>query len=228
MILSCPACEQTYFADDESIGSEGRNVTCASCGHEWFERPSGTPPGDEALARGAHERYLEAVRLRRKRRSRLTAIAVWAIMLTLFTGGLASAVIWRDDVVRHWPESASTYARLGLDVNRFGVEFENIERSRELRGTVPVLTVSADIRNVSAHTREAPAVRVGLLDDFGREIAHIFAEVTPARIAPGEAGRFSAVVENPPPDSYRLDLRFLPAGAVPPAQEMRAEAAPEP
>lgn len=211
MIVTCPACETSYFADDSTLGKEGAQLTCISCGHVWFEQVEGVPASDEALARGAHERYLEAVRLRGRRRSRLVAMSVWVVVALAFVGAFAAAVVLRDDVVRAWPESASAYEWVGLDVNRFGVDFENIERSRELRGTLPVITVAADVRNITEQTQIAPRVRVGLLDDFGREIAHMFADVSPNRLEAGEVGRFTAVLENPPADSYSLDLRFVPA-----------------
>ena len=208
MIVTCPACENSYFVDDSTLGRDGAELTCISCGHAWFEEVEGHV-GDETLARGAHERYLEAVRLRGRRRSRIVATSVWALVCALVVGGLGTAVYYRDDVARRWPQSASAFALIGLDVNRFGVDFENIQRSRELRGTIPVLSVSADVRNITSKPQPAPRVRVGLLDDFGREIAHMFADVSPDTIPAGGTGHFSAVLENPPAESYSLDLRFV-------------------
>ncbi|MCI4645454.1 MAG: zinc-ribbon domain-containing protein [Hyphomonadaceae bacterium] len=209
MIVTCPACENSYFVEDSTLGQGRAELTCVSCSHVWFEEVEGGRVGDETLARGAHERYLEAVRLRGRRRSRFVATTVWALVMTLIAGGLGAAVFYRDEVARAWPQSASAFALIGLEVNRFGVDFENIQRSRELRGTVPVLSVSADVRNITDKPREAPRVRVGLLDDFGREVAHIFVAIEPSLIPAGEAGHFSAVLENPPAESYSLDLRFV-------------------
>lgn len=209
MILTCPACDRAYFADDASIGREGRQITCESCGHAWHEQGEAAASSEEALTRGAHERYLDAVRLRRKARAKTTAIVIWGTLIAFLSGAAVTATLMRNDLARAWPESASVFRAAGLEVNRFGVDFENIQRSRELQGTVPVLTVSADVRNVTKKSQPAPLVRVGLLDDFDREVAHLFATVEPASIPAGSAARFSAVLENPPPDSYRLDLRFV-------------------
>ncbi|MEM9740899.1 MAG: zinc-ribbon domain-containing protein [Pseudomonadota bacterium] len=223
MIVTCPACETSYFVEDSTLGQEGAQLTCISCGHAWFEQVEGIAATDEALTRGAHERYLEAVRLRGQRRSRFVAASIWMVMAVVFAGGIVASVVWRADVVRAWPESASAYEWVGLDVNRFGVDFENIERSRKLRGTLPILSVSADVRNVTDETQIAPRVRIGLLDEFDREIAHMFAQVDPTTLAPGQVGRFSAVLENPPADSYSLDLRFVPVSEAPARADQSAQ-----
>ncbi len=209
MILTCPACETQYFADDSTIGSEGRSVSCAACGHAWFVRAVGETDNTTQSTPAAHERYLEMVRNRRKKRSRATSVIVWLVSGSAFAATIIAAVMLRDDVARAWPQSASIYRAVGLDVNSFGLDFENVERKRELKGTMPVLSVAADVRNVTRSERDAPTVRVGLLDDYGREIAFILADIEPARIASGEAGRFEAILENPPVDSYSLSLRFI-------------------
>lgn len=209
MILTCPACETQYFADESTIGTEGRSVKCATCGHAWFFRAEGAETGAADTSPGAHERYLEMVRIRRTRRSRRTAIAVWLVAGSAFAAALAAAVILRNDVARAWPQSASLYTALGMQVNRFGLDFRNVERKRELKGTMPVLSVAADVHNISRRAQDAPVVRVGLLDDYGREIAFMLADVQPEQIAAGETGRFEAVLENPPVESYSLSLRFM-------------------
>lgn len=209
MILTCPACDRAYFADDASIGREGRQITCESCGHVWHEQGEASVASEEALTRGAHERYLEAVHLRKKARAKTIALAIWGTLIAFLAGAVITATLMRNEVARAWPQSASIFRSVGLDVNRFGVDFENIQRSRELQGTVPVLTVSADVRNVTGKSQPAPLVRVGVLDDFDREVAHLFAPVEPATIPAGGAAHFTAVFENPPAESYTLDLRFV-------------------
>lgn len=214
MILTCPACEFSCYLDDSTISPVGQEMTCAACGHSWFHEAEDSAAGEEKLARGAHERYLEAVRMKRKARSRSAAITIWASALVLFIGALTGAVLMRNTVVDQWPASASAFSALGLEVNRFGVSFENVERSRQLRGTVPILTITADVRNITDRPRPAPVVRVGLIDDFGRELAHMYADIGVPIIGAGETVSFSAVLENPPADSYRLRLRFVDSEEV--------------
>lgn len=38
MILTCPECASRYFVDDSKVGSAGRVVRCAGCGHRWTAR----------------------------------------------------------------------------------------------------------------------------------------------------------------------------------------------
>jgi predicted Zn finger-like uncharacterized protein len=38
MILTCPECASRYFVDDSKVGSAGRVVRCAACGHRWTAR----------------------------------------------------------------------------------------------------------------------------------------------------------------------------------------------
>jgi predicted Zn finger-like uncharacterized protein len=38
MILDCTVCDARYLLADSAIGSEGRQVRCARCGHSWLAR----------------------------------------------------------------------------------------------------------------------------------------------------------------------------------------------
>ncbi|MEM0984981.1 MAG: MJ0042-type zinc finger domain-containing protein [Pseudomonadota bacterium] len=208
MIITCDVCQTTYHADAGSIGPDGRQVKCASCGHSWFVRADEPSSGSRPGTSPAHTTYLRTVHERQVKRSRIAALSAWAGTAAVAFSLLAAAVIQRDSVVKRFPAMATAYAAIGLPANRFGVAFENIDRRRELVGTVPVLTVAADVRNQTGRPVDAPRVRIGLLDTHGTRIAEFEADVQPAKIPPGEAGQFRAVMENPPADSYTLDLRF--------------------
>jgi len=209
MILTCPECETQYFADDSTIGESGRTVKCATCGHSWFVGPEGAKPGEASL--GAHETYRLKVRERRRRKSRNAAFSAWTTTAAALLLILAGAVLFRGEVVKRWPESASTFAAIGMPVNRFGLEFLETEAERFFDGTTPILEVRGAVRNSSANTVAAPNVRVILLDDQGQQVAEAYAPVTPASIPEDATAIFTARIENPPFESFELELDFVPA-----------------
>lgn len=209
MILTCPECETQYFADDSTIGESGRTVKCATCGHSWFVGPEGAKPGEATL--GAHETYRLKVRERRRRKSRNAAFSAWTATAAAAGMVLAGLILLRGEVVKIWPESASTYATIGMPVNRFGLEFMETEAERFFDGTTPILEVRGAVRNSAGKTVTAPNVRVILLDDEGEQVAEAYAPITPTSIPEDATAIFTARIENPPFESFELELGFVPA-----------------
>ena len=210
MILTCPDCDTQYFAEDSTIGDSGRTVKCATCGHSWFVGPEGAGPAPTSLA-GAHEAYRQKVRERRLRKSRSAALTAWLVTAGLFALTLGGAVLFRKSVVQSWPQSASAFAAIGLNVNRFDLDFLETEAERFFDGTTPILEVRGTVQNISKSDVRAPRVRVNLLNDKEELVAQAFASVTPATIPAQATARFSARIENPPFESFELELSFVPA-----------------
>jgi predicted Zn finger-like uncharacterized protein len=230
MILTCPSCETQYFADDDTIGEAGRSVKCAACGHAWHVHGGeGAASGAPIAAGGAHETYREKVRERRQRKSRFAASMAWFVSGILFAGVLASGLIFRNDVVRVWPEAANAYKALGFEVNRFGLDFNTIEPSRTFDGTTPVLTVKGTVVNISSVTQPGADVRIGLRDENGDEVGVLTATMSLWSLPPGEQASFEASMENPPVAAFELELSFVDsAGTQTEVQEGgRVVAAPE-
>ena len=119
-------------------------------------------------------------------------------------------------MVKIWPESATAYKRVGFSVNRFGLEFTNIERSRTFNDTIPVVTVSGKVVNVARSTVDTPAVRVGLTDERGKEVALKYGSVTPGALGAGATGEFKIVLEQAPMESFEIELSFVDRADVPP------------
>lgn len=239
MILTCPSCETQYFADDDTIGEAGRSVKCAACGHAWHVHGAdGVASNGSIAASGAHETYRERVRERRQRKSRFAASMAWFISGVIFAGLLASALVFRNDIVRIWPESAKTYKALGLEVNRFGLDFNTIEHSRTFDGTTPVLTVTGTVLNISSITQPGADVRIGLRDEDGEEVGVMMASISPWSLAPGGEASFEAKLANPPAAAFDLELSFVDSagtrtdaqagGSVEAASESKASVSGEP
>jgi predicted Zn finger-like uncharacterized protein len=220
MILTCPSCSTHYFADDSTIGESGRTVKCAACGHSWFVHPKSLAEDRPALP--AHQVYRERVREQRRQKSKLFAVLSWLFTGCLFAGVTAAAFVYRNDVVKVWPQSASAYRLAGLDVNRFGLDFADIERARTFNDTIPIVTVTGRAVNVARTEVETPGVRVDLRDESGKIVATEYSFVTPLMLEPGAAGQFGVVVEPAPIESFEVVVSFVARSAVPddpPSQE---------
>jgi predicted Zn finger-like uncharacterized protein len=213
MILTCPSCSTHYFADDSTIGESGRTVKCAACGHSWFVQPKSV--ADEKPAAPAHEVYRERLREQRREKSRFAAVFSWLFTGSLFVAATIAAFFFRNDVVKVWPQSAAAYQLAGLEVNRFGMDFADIERARTFNDTIPIVTVTGRAINVANTSVETPGVRVDLRDEAGKVVATRYSFVTPRNLEPGGSGQFGVVVEPAPVESFEIVVSFVERSAVP-------------
>ena len=213
MILTCPSCSTHYFADDSTIGESGRTVKCAACGHSWFVQPKSL--AEDKPAAPAHEVYRERLREQRREKSKLFAVLSWLFTGSLFVAATIAAFFFRNDVVKVWPQSAAAYQLAGLDVNRFGLDFADIERARTFNDTIPIVTVTGRAVNVANSAVETPGVRVDLRDEAGKIVATEYSFVTPGELEPGASGQFGVVVEPAPVESFEIVVSFVERAAVP-------------
>ncbi len=213
MILTCPSCSTHYFADDSTIGESGRTVKCAACGHSWFVQPKSL--AEDKPAAPAHEVYRERLREQRREKSKLFAVLSWLLTGSLFVAATIAAFYFRNDVVKVWPQSAAAYQLAGLDVNRFGLDFADIERTRTFNDTIPIVSVTGRAINVANSSVETPGVRIDLRDERGKVVATEFSFVTPRELEPGESGQFGVVVSPAPIESFEIVVSFVERSAVP-------------
>jgi len=40
MLLTCSSCNSKYLVNSADLKPNGRNVKCAACGHNWFQKPN--------------------------------------------------------------------------------------------------------------------------------------------------------------------------------------------
>ncbi|MBU6372995.1 MAG: zinc-ribbon domain-containing protein [Alphaproteobacteria bacterium] len=240
MILTCPSCQTRYFADDSSIGANGRTVRCASCSHTWFcQGPlvlDQNAPDDLLPAASASERppltrdQVERMRLaasgmggspvarlrqqqaERERRDRVrVAIGAWTGAGVALAASAAGAVVFREDIATMWPNAAGAFAAVGLDVNVYGLEFSDLDIDRTFEGPTPVLVVRGAVRNIGADEKSVPVLRLALRDAKGEEVYSWLAKVEAPVVQPGGAAPFTAVLDNPPSQAVDLEVTFASA-----------------
>lgn len=251
MILTCPSCATSYFTPNEAIGPGGRTVRCKECKHTWratLDEPlelsvSSNPapetasftPRDEAepesLAETPAPELPRAFRARAEQQRRLRRAAthgvIWAGIASGFAALLASAWLFRVEVVEMAPRAAQAYAAVGLTVNPTGLDFEAIT-AKPLPSDPGKVLVSGALRNVRDNERTAPPVRVALLDAAGAEIDHAVVRIDAAPVLPGKVQGFAAVIADPGARGQGIGVHFVldapPAKAEPrPAAPVHAD-----
>lgn len=232
MILVCPSCDTRYFTEDAHLGKEGRKVRCASCGHSWFAKPpaEGSIAAAEstgltrqqverlrqtaaanAMARtGPHSEIRQREANRRRRNRAMAGVIAWTMGFAIFAGVASAAVVLRNQVTDAWPRTASLYKMVGLDVNRYGLDFEGVDAKRSFEGTTPVLTVKGWAINSTDTVRPAPKIQISLRDEGGAEITTWTDNLKVDSIAPGQRVDFSTRIVAPPVETYALMVSYAP------------------
>lgn len=227
MILTCPACATSYFIADDLVGPNGRKVRCKSCGEVWKasndepleltvapEPRSVEPDPEVSLAETPAPELPKAFRARAEQQRRLRRAAAqgiaWAGTASLFVGLVASAWLFRVEVVEAFPRAAAAYAMVGSPVNPVGLDFEAMS-AKEAPGHPGMVLVSGALRNVRDREIVAPLVRVALLDEHGAEIGHKVVRIDAAPVLPGKVQGFAALIADPGGHAADISVNFAPA-----------------
>jgi hypothetical protein len=125
-------------------------------------------------------------------------------------GALALAlVIWRVDVVRLLPQTATFYRMVGLDVNLRGLAFKDIKITNETVDGKPVLVIEGMIVGQTKKPVELPRLRFSVRDEQGAEIYAWNAVLEQPVLRPGESAYFKSRLASPPPEGRNIDVRFF-------------------
>jgi predicted Zn finger-like uncharacterized protein len=125
-------------------------------------------------------------------------------------GALVLALmIWRVDVVRLLPQTATFYKTVGLDVNLRGLVFKDIKTATEMVDGKPVLLIEGAIVGEARTPVELPRLRFGVRDAQGAEIYAWNAVLDQPLLKPGETAWFKSRLASPPPEGRNIDVRFF-------------------
>jgi predicted Zn finger-like uncharacterized protein len=240
MILTCPQCGTRYFLPDVQVGRDGRAVKCTSCGNVWRAEPPEpeTPQVDlshqlapepepepepfadpEAEFAAAAQRRAEILRQkkaeaeRKQRQAGVITAAVWAGLVAAVAILLTLAVIFRIQVVKWWPGTATAYAALHMPVNASGLLIDKVHAAPAIVQGHRALIVTGVLTNASAGPRAAPAFRVNILDKSGKALAQRVIQTTPsAALKVGEARRFQLRLADPPAGANDVEVTLALPG----------------
>ena len=239
MILTCPECATGYFVEDGQIRPGGRTVRCAACGARWTAKPEGpldlvSSEEEGALAKPARTDD-EAATLtgedlprvfrgraeedRRMRRAAITGVA-WAAAAVLLVLIIGLGILFREQVVGAWPQSASLYAAIGLPVNPTGLVIEQVNAEPSLDQGHATLAVSGVIRSITDHQVTSPPLRISLVNAQGKRVAGQIVNLDNATIPPGETRHFLTSIVDPPYSAANLQVDFA-LGVKPPPARLR-------
>jgi predicted Zn finger-like uncharacterized protein len=118
-------------------------------------------------------------------------------------------VIWRVDVVRLLPQTATFYKKVGLEVNLRGLTFKDVKITTETVEGKPVLVIEGVIVGESKKPVELPRLRFSVRDAQGAEIYAWNAVLEQPVLKPGERAWFKSRLASPPPEGRNIDVRFF-------------------
>src|ERR1700728_2214144 len=162
----------------------------------------------------AKRQDIETVAARRRRQKAKRRTVRWPtsrlqiVMLALIIVDSA-LVLWRSDLVRALPQTASLYASIGLPVNLRGLAFEGITTTAEQHEGVPILVVDGSIVNDAAKFVDVPRLKFIVRNAARHEIYSWTAVPSRAVLPPGEAVSFHTRLASPPPEAHDLQVRLL-------------------
>jgi predicted Zn finger-like uncharacterized protein len=131
----------------------------------------------------------------------LACAAMGALVLAL--------VIWRVDVVRLLPQTATFYRMAGLEVNLRGLMFKDVKITSETVEGKPVLVIEGVITGEARRPVELPRLRFSVRDAQGAEIYAWNALLEQTVLKPGDRAWFKSRLASPPPEGRNIDIRFF-------------------
>jgi predicted Zn finger-like uncharacterized protein len=207
----------------EEEGQDAPVVDSPSISAGWPAEGEGSQPGADwpSAARQDAEDHAEVpITTHRQRLARLFPLASLPRIPFMPSFGLPTAcaamgalilalMIWRADVVRLLPQTATFYRMVGLDVNLRGLAFKDIKVSNETVDGKPVLVIEGMIVGDSKKPVELPRLRFSVRDAQGAEIYAWNAVLEQPVLKPGERAYFKSRLASPPPEGRNIDVRFF-------------------
>jgi predicted Zn finger-like uncharacterized protein len=209
----------------EEEGQDAPVVDSPSISAGWPAEGEGSQPGSDgdwpSAARQDAEDHAEVpITTHRQRLARLFRLPALPRIPFMPSIGLPTAcaamgalilalMIWRAEIVRLAPQTATFYKMVGLEVNLRGLAFKDIKISNEIVDGKPVLVIEGSIIGETRKPVELPRLRFSVRDAQGTEIYAWNAVLEQPVLKPGERAYFKSRLASPPPEGRNIDVRFF-------------------
>jgi predicted Zn finger-like uncharacterized protein len=147
--------------------------------------------------------------IRAARRPRPARTSKLPLVILVLVAACTAIIGWRKDIVRHAPQMASFYGRIGLPVNVRGLVFTDVRIANETHDGVPVLSVEGTIASMAADAVEVPRLRFALRNAAGQEVYSWTAVPIQTVLGPGDTMPFRSRLASPPSDVHDVQVRFF-------------------
>jgi predicted Zn finger-like uncharacterized protein len=219
------AAEWDALAREEDDGAGDTPVVDSpSISADWPADGAGSPQdADSGWPSAAQDDALGAGISRPRRGSRLGSLLTPSVLFRASgkpvvglptacaaMGALVLAlVIWRVDVVRLLPQTATFYKTVGLEVNLRGLMFKDVKLTTETVEGKSVLVIEGVITSETHKPVGLPRLRFSVRDAQGAEIYAWNTVLEQSVLKPGEYTRFKSRLASPPPEGRNIDIRFF-------------------
>jgi predicted Zn finger-like uncharacterized protein len=196
--------DETPVVDSPSIAGDFPGERSGDTAADWAAMAANDT--DIAAAPKSGRGWFGRSEKRRSRgRSLLNLTTASAAMGALVVG----LFVWRADVVRLLPQTASFYKLVGLDVNLRGLLFKDVKVSTETVEGKQVLVIEGVIVGENKKTVDLPRLRFSVRDAQGAEIYAWNTVLEQTRLKPGDHAFFKSRLASPPAEGRSIDVRFF-------------------
>jgi predicted Zn finger-like uncharacterized protein len=166
----------------------------------------GTPEEPEAAA---PQRARTTSAVRKEPRAVLQRILSQPTLIVVLAIALFTIVQARTTVVRHFPQTGSLFAMLGMPVNLRGLVFKDVVSKSEFHEGAMVLVVEGVVANLTPRTLDVPRLRFSLRNAAGHEVYAWTALPTRPQLGSGDGLAFRTRLASPPADGRDVIVRFF-------------------
>jgi predicted Zn finger-like uncharacterized protein len=205
--------QDTPVVDSPSISTgwpaEGENSQSGSDG-DWPSAARPDAEDDEEIPITTHrQRLARLFRLPSLPRIPFMPSVGLPTACTAMGALILALMVWRADVVRLLPQTATFYKMVGMEVNLRGLAFKDIKVTNETVDGKPVLVIEGTIVGQTKNPVELPRLRFSVRDAQGAEIYAWNAVLEQPVLHPGERAYFKSRLASPPPEGRNIDVRFF-------------------